>query len=99
MTNCENSTCKSFWHSRRLAASATLVASLVCMLGCGVGDYRERLDARVSELATTNEATGLYASQPLGNKPIAVSIPQVFKRQPLVAGAAVAEEGAPPDEV
>ena len=98
MKNYRNPTCRFYWQPRRLAAAVSLAASVTCVFGCGVGDYRQRLDARVSELATTNEATGLYASQPLGSKPIAVSIPQVFKRQPLVAGAAVAEEGAPPDE-
>jgi hypothetical protein len=99
MKSYRNPTCRFFWQPRRLAAAATLAASMTWVFGCGVGDYRERLEARVNELATTNEATGLYASQPLGNKPIAVSIPQVFKRPPLVTGVAVAEEGAPPDEV
>lgn len=94
----ENPTCRSSWQPRRLAAAMTLVASVTCVFGCGVGDYRKRLDARVNELATTDEFTGLYASQPLGDKPIAVCVPQVFKHQPLVAGVAVAEEGAPPDE-
>lgn len=99
MKNYENPTCLFSWRPRRMAAAATLVASLTCLSGCGVGDYRERLDARVNELAKANEFAGLYASQPLGSKPIAVCIPQVFKRQPLVAGVAVAAEGAPPDEV
>lgn len=92
----------SFGHlsqSRHLAVLTFVGVIAACVLGCGVGDYRQRVDARLNELAKTNDSAGLYASQPLGSKPVGVSIPQAFTRQPLVAGVVAAGEEGPPDDV
>lgn len=99
MQNCESRACRVGPDPRHPAAMLLLAAGLATILGCGVGDYRDRIDAGVRALADASDTAGLYAAQPLGQTPIAVRVPQAFTRPPLVAGVAIAEEGAPPDEV
>ncbi len=98
MIRCDSQAGQFLRPPRRVAVAAMSAALLSSILGCGVGEYRSRLEARVGELATASEFVGLYAPQQLGNKPITVRVPQAFTRPPLVAGVEVPEEGAPPDD-
>jgi len=98
MTCCKVLMDRFFKHGQRLAA-VVLTMNMAWIVGCGVGEYRERIEARVRELGKSNEFAGLYAPQQLGDKPVTVQVPQPFKRSPLVADVPVAEEGAPPADV
>ncbi len=88
--------CRSLW---RVPSAVLLAALLSNAGGCGVGEYRERVRARVVDLGTASEFAGLYSPQAMGDKPVSVRVPQAFQRPPLVAGVAIAEEGAAPDDV
>ncbi|MDY0167410.1 MAG: hypothetical protein RBS80_12755 [Thermoguttaceae bacterium] len=98
MRDCDGQICRDGGHLRRVAAGIVAAAWVTSIFGCGVGEYRQRIEKQVQELGTTSDAVGLYSAQPLGNKPIAVRVPQSFKRQPLVAGVQVAGEEAPPSD-
>lgn len=86
-------------HPRCRVAILPLAMCLAGVVGCGVGDYRQAIESTVRDFAMTSEAGGLYAPQAIGDRPISVRIPQVFRRQPLVDGTVVAGEGSPPAEV
>ncbi len=98
MLPCENSACRPVRHRGPATIAAVLPMLLLSIPGCGVGEYRARIASRVEELGKASEFSGLYAAQPLGDKPVSVRVPQMFARQPLVAGAEIAEEGAVPGE-
>ena len=98
MRRCKVRIDRFFRHGQRLAA-VVLTMHMAWIVGCGVGEYRERIEARVRELAKSKELAGLYTPQQLGDKPVSVQIPQPFTRSPLVADVPVAEEGAPPAAV
>lgn len=98
MLPCENSACRPVRQVGPVTIAAVLPVLLLSALGCGVGEYRSRIASRVEELANASEFGGLYATQPLGDKPVSIRVPQMFERQPLVAGAEIAEEGAVPAE-
>ncbi len=99
MPNCSEHDCRSLPCLRYLAAAILAAALMASVLGCGVAEYRSRVESRVQEMATASEFVGLYGAQRLGEKPVSVRVPQVFTSPPLVPGAEVAEEGALPEEV
>lgn len=96
MSNCSEPHGRPFGCLRHASAAALPAALLASVLGCGAGEYQSRVQARVQEMATGSEFAGLYAAQTLGDRPVSVRVPQVFTSPPLVPGAEVAGEGAPP---
>lgn len=98
MSDCDDRFHRSRRRRGRFAVAVALAVLVPGLLGCGVGEYRGRLQERVGDLATASDFAGLYAPQPLPNKPVAVRVPQSFERPPLVAGVPLAEEDAPPDD-
>jgi len=96
MPNCNEPHWLPFRGLRHVSAAALPAALLASVLGCGAAEYQSRVQARVQEMAAVSEFVGLYAPQQLGDKPVSVRVPAVFESPPLVPGAEVAGEGAPP---
>jgi hypothetical protein len=65
---------------------------IVLASGCGTGEYKRRMEKRITELRQVARFNALYAPAELEGTPILVRIPQVFKNPQLVVGTEVAEK-------
>jgi hypothetical protein len=74
------------------AAAGLLLAVAV---GCGSGEYEQRLEARVEQLEKGSSFRGLQNPVPVPETPLSVRLPAGFSTSPLVEGDMV--EGQPVD--
>ena len=69
------------------------------LLGCGTGEYEQRLADRVLEAQQESKFNNLYAPQELPQTPVSVRMPTMFKDSPLVDGAQVGGKPVDPRRV
>ena len=73
-----------------LFAKSSIPVGLIVLLascsGCGTGEYKTRLDARLPQLSQETPFSRMYAATAIADTPVKVRIPQFFKNSPLVEG-------------
>jgi len=72
-------------------ASLPLLGLLALLVGCGSGEYEERLEANLGQVKKGSSFRGMQAPVSLSGVPVSVRLPEQLDGPPLVKGSGVDE--------